>query len=453
MKYLYKYPQAAFPYGRSSRRTSALRATEDGIRADRHRRVRCRIAISTCSSSTPKPARTTSPSRSRRTIAARTPRRCTSCPRSGSATPGRGARRRGAAALRQIGGRWDCGSGGASDPRRVLLHAKAAPSSSSPRTRATTSVFGPPNRTALRQRCLQQLRGERASGGCESGRVRDEGRSHYVLEGCRAGGSATVRLRLSDRRVRADPFGDPSRRRASAAPPEADAFYETVTPPSVGPKTAPRHAPGVGRDAVDEAVLLLRPGSVAREHGAIRCSARAPRVRNRSWFHMVNDDIISMPDKWEYPWYAAWDLAFHTMALHMVDSDFAKEQLQLMLRERLPAPERPDSGLRVELQRRESTRPRLRDALAVQVREAARPSRSAVPGALVPEAAAQFQLVGQSQGSRRAATSSTAASWASTTSASSTAARRCPPAARSSRRTARRGWRSTARTCSRWRSC
>ena len=55
-------------------------------------------------------------------------------------------------------------------------------------------------------------------------------------------------------------------------------------------------------------------------------------ARNREWFHMVNDDIISMPDKWEYPWYAAWDLAFHTLPLSIVDPDFAKEQLELMLR-------------------------------------------------------------------------------------------------------------------------
>jgi hypothetical protein len=48
---------------------------------------------------------------------------------------------------------------------------------------------------------------------------------------------------------------------------------------------------------------------------------------------MIHDDIISMPDKWEYPWYAAWDLAFHTMALSMVDLDFAKEQLALTLKE------------------------------------------------------------------------------------------------------------------------
>ena len=76
--------------------------------------------------------------------------------------------------------------------------------------------------------------------------------------------------------------------------------------------------------------------------------AGMPRVpRNRDWFHMVNEDIISMPDKWEYPWYAAWDLAFQRCRSSMVDPDFAKEQLELMLRERYSTPaarSRPTSG-------------------------------------------------------------------------------------------------------------
>ena len=65
---------------------------------------------------------------------------------------------------------------------------------------------------------------------------------------------------------------------------------------------------------------------------SIRCSpAQSKVMRNSEWFHMVNEHIISMPDKWEYPWYAAWDLAFHSIALSTVDVDFAKEQLDLML--------------------------------------------------------------------------------------------------------------------------
>jgi hypothetical protein len=69
------------------------------------------------------------------------------------------------------------------------------------------------------------------------------------------------------------------------------------------------------------------------EHGVDPFSPAPGGPRTREWGHMVNDDVISMPDKWEYPWYAAWDLAFHTIALSVVDVDFAKEQLDLMLRE------------------------------------------------------------------------------------------------------------------------
>src|SRR5258708_34907053 len=55
--------------------------------------------------------------------------------------------------------------------------------------------------------------------------------------------------------------------------------------------------------------------------------------RNKDWGHLYNADILSMPDKWEYPWYAAWDLAFHCLPIALIDSEFAKEQLILLLRE------------------------------------------------------------------------------------------------------------------------
>jgi len=55
--------------------------------------------------------------------------------------------------------------------------------------------------------------------------------------------------------------------------------------------------------------------------------------RNHEWTNLYNDDVISMPDKWEYPWYAAWDLAFHTIPIALIDPDYAKEQLILLLRE------------------------------------------------------------------------------------------------------------------------
>ena len=66
-------------------------------------------------------------------------------------------------------------------------------------------------------------------------------------------------------------------------------------------------------------------------HHANPLRAASHESRNRDWFHMINDDILSMPDKWEYPWYAAWDLGFHALALSVVDLDFAKEQLEIVL--------------------------------------------------------------------------------------------------------------------------
>ena len=99
-------------------------------------------------------------------------------------------------------------------------------------------------------------------------------------------------------------------------------------------------------------------------------------MRNREWYHMINDHVISMPDKWEYPWYAAWDLAFHTLAYKLVDPDFAQDQLNLMLRRPLPAPQRADPGLRVEFQRCQPTGACLGDVLQLPQRQEAGRGRS-----------------------------------------------------------------------------
>ncbi len=75
-----------------------------------------------------------------------------------------------------------------------------------------------------------------------------------------------------------------------------------------------------------------------RERGLSPWSAEAASVRNGTWFHLQASDIISMPDKWEYPWFAAWDLAFHCAPLGLVDVDFAKEQVELLLHTRYVHP-------------------------------------------------------------------------------------------------------------------
>ncbi|KPK11020.1 MAG: glucosidase [Anaerolineae bacterium SG8_19] len=116
---------------------------------------------------------------------------------------------------------------------------------------------------------------------------------------------------------------------------EADAFYADITPASLSADEK-----NVMRQALAGMLWTKQYYNydVSRwlnEHGLEdRASLQQSSTRNKNWFHMVNSDIISMPDKWEYPWYAAWDLAFHTVALALVDLDFAKDQLELMLNER-----------------------------------------------------------------------------------------------------------------------
>lgn len=117
---------------------------------------------------------------------------------------------------------------------------------------------------------------------------------------------------------------------------DADEFYANITPPRVA---ADEDRKRVMRQAFagmlwTKQYFYYDLNTWLREHhiGPESSPEMRKMVRNAEWFHMFNDEIISMPDKWEYPWYAAWDLAFHTLALATVDNDFAKSQLDLMLR-------------------------------------------------------------------------------------------------------------------------
>ena len=123
MKYLYKYPQAAYPYDDLVADEPRPEPARARVRAARHRRVRPRTATSTCSSSTPRRPRTTSSSGSPSRTAARSRPRCTCCRRSGSATPGRGAATRRGRMLRQRDRRHRCerDRGLASGPRRARV--------------------------------------------------------------------------------------------------------------------------------------------------------------------------------------------------------------------------------------------------------------------------------------------------------------------------------------------
>jgi hypothetical protein len=155
--------------------------------------------------------------------------------------------------------------------------------------------------------------------------------AHYVLQ-VPAGAHKEVRLRLSAKpAVNAFArFDEIFTERLS----DANEFYERITPKSLTEDERRVHRQALAGMLWTKQFYYFDLDKWLHEHEAHPLTGKGGRtnVRNTEWFHMLNRDIISMPDKWEYPWYAAWDLAFHTMALSMVDFDFAKEQLLLMLR-------------------------------------------------------------------------------------------------------------------------
>ena len=154
--------------------------------------------------------------------------------------------------------------------------------------------------------------------------------AHYVLD-VPPGGSKVVRLRLSAKPP-ADAFATFDQLFASRLA-DADEFYERITPKSLSEDERRVHRQALAGMLWSKQYYYFDLDKWLTEHNShpLLGSGKGA-ARNPEWFHMLNSDVISMPDKWEYPWYAAWDLAFHTITLSLVDFDFAKQQLLLMLR-------------------------------------------------------------------------------------------------------------------------
>src|SRR5262249_35782725 len=170
--------------------------------------------------------------------------------------------------------------------------------------------------------------------------------AHYRLT-VNPGECQVVRLRLSDAAPAS--FGPANGKAASpfeqfekiveTRRAEADEFYAAVIPRSVNADAANVMRQALAGMLWSKQFYHYDVDKWLEERGSDPFNPmRKAAPRNDHWHHMYNGDVISMPDKWEYPWYAAWDLAFHVLALTLVDVDFGKQQLKLMLRERYMHP-------------------------------------------------------------------------------------------------------------------
>jgi hypothetical protein len=157
------------------------------------------------------------------------------------------------------------------------------------------------------------------------GRTGTKAAAQYALE-VPSGGHETIRLRLSPA-PSMNGFEDFERVFESRVA-EADEFYDRIAPNALTRDERLVHRQALAGMLWGKQYYYFDLEQWLSEHKSHpMLEAVRPGVRNTEWFHMLNADVISMPDKWEYPWYAAWDLAFHTVALALVDFDFAKEQL------------------------------------------------------------------------------------------------------------------------------
>jgi hypothetical protein len=164
--------------------------------------------------------------------------------------------------------------------------------------------------------------------------------AHYPLT-VKPGGSQTLRLRLStaapagtarSKGKAEGPFGSAFDAALSTRREEANEFHASVIPSSLNADQANVMRQALAGMLWSKQLYRYDVDRWLEERGAALFKSRRHVPRNAQWHHLDSADIISMPDKWEYPWFAAWDLAFHCLALTLVDADFGKQQLDLMLR-------------------------------------------------------------------------------------------------------------------------
>ena len=196
-------------------------------------------------------------------------------------------------------------------------------------------LFGTPNPTPYVKDGINDLIVDGRTDAVNPAQTGTKVAAHHTLE-LEPGESSTVRVRLARRHTGAalaQPLGPEFDRTLDDRRTEADRFYAKVIPAELSSDEQLVMRQALAGLLWGKQYYEYDVHRWLREHQIDPWSSSAPSsgVRNLPWFHMLAGDVISMPDKWEYPWFAAWDLAFHCAPLALVDVDFAKQQVELLL--------------------------------------------------------------------------------------------------------------------------
>ncbi|MBL8824056.1 MAG: glucosidase [Planctomycetia bacterium] len=210
----------------------------------------------------------------------------------------------------------------------------------------TERIFGVPNRSHYVKDSFHQYFVHGVDEAINPEKKGTKVAAHYHLT-VQPGECQVIRLRLTDASPQAASQGNGKKTTpftsfdsiVEQGKKEADEFYAKVIPQSLSGDQANVMRQALAGMLWSKQFYHYDVDKWLEERGSDPFKKdRKNAPRNEHWHHMYNGDVISMPDKWEYPWYAAWDLAFHVIALTLVDTDFGKDQLRLMLRERYMHP-------------------------------------------------------------------------------------------------------------------
>ncbi|MEH2413128.1 MGH1-like glycoside hydrolase domain-containing protein [Nostoc sp.] len=194
-------------------------------------------------------------------------------------------------------------------------------------------LFGSPNSSAYVKDGINDYIVHGKKEAVNPNKVGTKASADYLLT-VGAGETQIVKLRLSDVPDLGEVFGQKFDTIFWERQHEADNFYQRVTPFSLSEdmRNVQRQA-FAGMLWSKQYYHYVLEDWLKGDRNTPPPPPERQQGRNREWFHLYNKDILSMPDKWEYPWFAAWDLAFHTIPLAMIDPDFAKYQLDVLTRE------------------------------------------------------------------------------------------------------------------------